>query len=282
MATILLAGCGAIGTALGQQLQAAGHQVYGLRRSAVALPFPCLQGDLHQPLPADLLPAGIHYVVHTGTPAERSDAGYEAGYPRALRHLLDALQEHPLRRLVFVSSTAVYHQTDGSWVDEDSPTRPQRFNGRRVLEAETLLRDAGVPGTSVRFGGIYGPGRTWLMRRVRAGAEVQASPPKYTNRIHQDDCVGLLAFLIQRVEQGFQPPPILVGVDDAPAPEQEVCQWLAQQLNTPPPRRVQAADSAPRNKRCRNQRLHQLGYRLRYPSYREGYSALLAESGAAW
>lgn len=270
MARILLAGCGAIGTQLGEALQADGHEVFGLRRSAVTLPFPTLQWDLTQPLPNGLLPEQLDYVVHTGTPSERSDAGYEAGYPKALQHLLDALTPS-LKRLFFVSSTAVYHQNDGSWVSEASPAQPERFNGIRVLEAEQRLEQSAIPGTSVRFGGIYGNGRHWLIRRVQAGAEVQSTPPKYTNRIHQDDCVGVLHFLINQNENGIPLQPVYLAVDNDPADETTVCSWLAHRLGAPTPVEHTASTDAAQNKRCSNQQLQKLGYRFIYPSFREGY-----------
>ncbi len=275
MARILLAGCGSIGTQLGQQLQAQGHEqgheVFGLRRSAVSLPFPTLQADLSQPIPDGLLPENLDYVIHTGTPAERSDAGYAAGYPLAVKHLLQALEGQRLKRFFFVSSTAVYHQNDGSWVDETSPTDPQRFNGIRVLEAEQLLLQSAQPGTCMRFGGIYGAGRSWLMRRVQAGAEIQTEPPKYTNRIHQDDCVGVLQFLIEQCEQGIHLDEHYVAVDNDPADEATVCRWLAEQLNAPEPNPITAAADASQNKRCNNQRLQNAGYSFKYPTFREGY-----------
>lgn len=275
MARILLAGCGSIGTQLGEQLQAAGHEVYGLRRSAVAMAFPSIQADLSKPLPDDLLPADLHYVVHTGTPTERSDAGYETGYPRAVKHLLKALQGHALRRFLFVSSTAVYHQDDGSWVDEHSTTHPQRYNGVRMLEAEALLEESGLPYSAVRFGGIYGGGRSWLIRRVQAGAEIQSEPPKYTNRIHQDDCVGVLRHLIEQSEQGAPLHSVYVAVDDDPADEATVCRWLASQLGAPDPKPVCAADPASQNKRCNNKLLKTTGYGFTFPDFRAGYQATL-------
>lgn len=275
MARILLAGCGAIGTQLGTQLQTAGHQVYGLRRSATPLPFSTIQHDLSRPFAQGVLPDGLDYVVHTGTPAERTDAGYEAGYPRAVSNLLQALQGGTLKRFIFVSSTAVYHQDDGSVVDEDSPTEPQRFNGIRVLQAEQLLAESGVPHTSVRFGGIYGAGRNWLIRRVQSGTEVQSEPPKYTNRIHQDDCVGVLRFLIEQNEQATPLHDIYVAVDDDPATEADVCSWLATQLKAAAPTLISSDAMAPRNKRCCNQRLKQAGFEFKFPSYKEGYREIL-------
>jgi len=275
MARILLAGCGSIGNQLAEQLQAAGHEVFGLRRSAVAMAFPTLQADLTKPLPDALLPADLDYVVHTGTPAERSDAGYEAGYPRAVKYLLKALQGHPLRRFLFVSSTAVYHQDDGSWVDEDSSTQPQRYNGIRMLEAENLLEQSGLPYSAVRFGGIYGGGRSGLIRRVQAGADIQVQPPKYTNRIHQDDCVGVLRHLIEQSEQGAPLHSVYVAVDDEPADEATVCRWMASQLGAPDPTPVSVARSAPQNKRCNNKRLKATGYCFTFPDFRAGYQASL-------
>jgi len=280
MARILLAGCGAIGTQLGLQLAANGHQVFGLRRSDKPLPFAAIQCDLTRSIAVGTLPAALDYVVHTGTPAERSDAGYAAAYPQAVTHLLQALQGQSLKRFFFVSSTAVYQQDDGSLVDEASVTAPQQFNGSRVLQAEHILAQATIPYTCVRFGGIYGRGRNWLLRRVQSGVEAQASPPKYTNRIHQDDCVGVLQFLIEQSEQGKPVRDLYVAVDDEPADEASVYSWLAQQLHAPAPLLRNEPASASRNKRCSNQRLRDAGYQFIYPSFREGYGAAIAEAGS--
>lgn len=277
MAKVLLAGCGSIGIQLGEQLMASGYEVVGLRRSSVDPGFPCLQADLTQPLPDHLLPDDIDYVVHTGTPAERSDEGYRVGYVQAVGNLLQALHLPTLKRFLFVSSTAVYHQDDGSMIDETSPTKPDQYNGIRMLEAESLLANSGAPYTIVRFGGIYGPGRNWLIRRVQNGAEVQTTPPKYTNRIHQDDCVGMLHFLIQQAETGHNLDPIYIGVDSDPADEATVCQWMAAELNAPTPLATPASTSpAAQNKRCTNKRITALGYRFLYPGFRDGYKAIFS------
>lgn len=278
--TVLLAGCGSIGMALGTVLQQAGFAVVGLRRSVVDAPFPLLQADLTRPLPAGIfakLGQPIHFVVHTGTPAARTDLAYRQAYPDALGHLLDALQGQPLQRFFFVSSTAVYGQDRGEWIDETSPTEPRQFNGIRTLEAERLLLSSGAPATCVRFGGIYGQGRNFLLRRVQQGCEVQTDPPAYTNRIHQDDCVGLLAFLLQRAEKGLALESVYLGVDDDPASDETVCAWLATRLQAPAPKpKTASGQNAGQNKRGNNARIRQLGYRFRYPDFRSGYGAILA------
>ena len=134
-----------------------------------------------------------------------------------------------------------------------------------------------IPATVVRFAGIYGPGRDWLIERARGGASCAGDPPKYTNRIHRDDCAGVLSHLIERdrIDDAY------IGVDDAPVEECEVLEWLAARLGAPAPRRV-GAGSGPATasgKRCSNARLRASGYRFRYPSFREGYAAVLAGEG---
>ncbi len=275
----LIAGCGKIGVRLGQALAHAGHEVWGLRRRAEALPPPLihLQADLQQPERlAELLPAGLDCVFYLATPSQYDDAGYREAYVSGLRNLLaalDARDQRP-RRVVFVSSTAVYGQADGSWVDEDSPTEPRGFNGRRVLEAEHALLGSRHPGTVVRFGGIYGPGRERMLRKAEAGDPCHAGPPQYTNRIHEDDCVGVLAHIaaLQAADSRY------LAVDDHPGTECEVMDWLAERLDRPRPERIPAPPDGGRagNKRCSNARLKASGYQFIYPSFREGYEAMLA------
>lgn len=275
MSRVLLAGCGAIGLRLGAALQQAGFDVIGLRRSPAPAPFPLINADFTRPLDPALFAQPIDYVVHTATPGERSDAGYETAYPNSVRRLLNALRGHPLRHYIFVSSTAVYAQDDGSWVDETSPTEPTAFNGVRMVEAEQLVLHSGVPATCVRFGGIYSGDSRFLLRKVEQGCTVQSIPPKYTNRIHRDDCVGLLQFLLQQAEAGTALETVYLGVDDDPASEETVCTWLAEQLNAPTPIAETVSINASQNKRCRNQRIRALGYDFRYPDFRSGYRAIL-------
>ena len=175
-----------------------------------------------------------------------------------------------------VSSTAVYGITDGSWVDETTPTEPGGFSGKRLLEAETLLSQSRHPGVVIRFGGIYGPGRNRMLRKVRNGEPVVAEPPQYTNRIHRDDCVGALVHLFHVAE----PASVYLGVDSHPCTQVELVDWLAERLGLPRPPRTQGSAGGVRasNKRCHNNRLLASGYAFQYPDYRAGYEAMLAAS----
>lgn len=113
-----------------------------------------------------------------------------------------------------------------------------------------------------------------MLRKVRAGEPCPAEPPLYTNRIHRDDCVSVLAHLARPDIA----PGVYLAVDDEPCTQCELMDWLAQRMGLPRPARIAAPPGGLRgsNKRCRNAKLKATGFRLRYPSYREGYEALLA------
>ncbi len=265
---VLIAGCGYVGSTLARALLAEGEAVYGLRRDPSKLPPGVVPvaadlGELRQVRDAlaPLLPS-IDRLVYTASADERSEGAYRRAYVDGLDHLLRVLEDAPLRRAVFTASTAVYGQAEG-WVDETSPTQPREFTGRILLEGEARLRQAPCPGVSLRLGGIYGPGRTRLIAQVEAGT---LGRDRWTNRIHRDDCAGALAALL-RIEE---PAPVYVGVDDAPTPLSEVADFVAAELGVPPP----SCLGPPTGKRCRNTRLRAV-YRLRVPSYREGYGPMV-------
>jgi len=285
MANVLIAGCGYVGTALGTRLASEGHVVWGLRRRTDALPSSIrpFVADLTVPETLRALPPGLDFVFYTASADASDDDSYRAAYVEGLHNLLSALgdQCQQLLRVFFTSSTGVYAQSSGAWVDETSPTEPAEFSGIRVFEGERILLGGLFPATVLRLGGIYGPGRTRLIDRVRRGLAVcPEGPPLYTNRIHRDDCAGALHYLMN-VDQ---PDQIYIGVDHEPAEQCEVLRWLAAQLGVSPPGVEPPSGSEVRrhqsNKRCSNAKLVASGYVFRYSSFRDGYMALLDEGGA--
>jgi nucleoside-diphosphate-sugar epimerase len=283
MSVILIAGCGDVGEALGLRLAGDGHTVYGLRRHPESLPGPIrpLAADLTTPDSLRSLPDGIDLVFYTAAPGRRSEEAYRSVYLEGLRNLLQALeaQRLPVRRLFLTSSTSVYGQSDGEWVDETSPTEPTGFAGQVLLEAERLALGCPFPATVLRAAGIYGPGRTQLIESVRAGTlAFPATGPLYTNRIHRDDVAGILRHLAALP----RPETLYLAVDNEPSDLREVAQWLAAKLGVPLPAHSSAVPPAQRHrrnsKRCRNDRLRATGYQFIYPTWREGYSALLTET----
>jgi nucleoside-diphosphate-sugar epimerase len=281
MPVILIAGCGDIGGCLGQQLARVGWTVHGLRRNVSALPAGIrpVAGDLCSPAcPADWPSGAIDYLVYSAAADSSDEDGYRLAYVQGLHHVLGWLAAHGQRprRLLFVSSSSVYAQADGQWVDESSPAEADGYGGRILLEAEQLALGCGVPASVVRLTGIYGPGREWLLRQVHQGYRVAGEPALYTNRIHRDDAAGLLAFLLLAERRGVGLDVLYLGVDDTPTPLHEVMGWLRERLGV----EHGAEETATRragSKRCSNARARALGWVPRYPSYREGYGELLAD-----
>jgi len=276
MQRALIAGCGALGSALGRILASHRWEVWGLRRNPTALapPIEPIAGNLAEPESLRDLPPKLDAVVYACAAGAYDEASYGAAYEPGLENLLAALarQRQSPSRLLFTSSTRVYGEHFGAWVDEDSATGYDSFAQRALLAGEALIQRAG--GTVVRFGGIYGPGRTMLLERVRRG-EASCAEGVYSNRIHQADCDRVLAHLLQL----SRPAPCYLAVDEEPALLCEVMGWLARELGVAAPRRLAGADASRArrgNKRCNSRRLLNSGFQFVYPSYRHGYSALVS------
>lgn len=279
--SLLIAGCGDVGGRLAQRLIMAAWTVYGLRRDVTQLPAAVLPvaADLQlAACPATWPDGSLDYLVYCATPSQHDEAGYRAAYVEGLRHVLAWLAEHGQRpkRLLFVSSSGVYGQQDGEWVDERSPAEAQSYSARIMREAEQLALASGLPATTLRLTGIYGPGRNWLLKQAREGYRVASEPPLYGNRIHADDAAGLLAFLLQADAGGVALEECYIGVDDEPAPLHEVVGWLRAQLGVSH-WSEQSTVRRSGSKRCSNARARALGWVPQYPSYREGYAVLLRD-----
>lgn len=282
MRQYLIAGCGDVGTALGQLLYADGHVVWGLRRRPECLPA-CIRQiatDLTASDLPDRLPDSITDVIYTAAATERSDQAYAKAYVHGLDNLLKTLetQHQPVQRVLFTSSTAVYGQSDGQWVSEESPAAPIGFSGRRLLEAECRLRDSPYQTIVLRLAGIYGPSRSGLIRRLRHGEARLPRASQYANRIHRDDCAGVMYHLLHLP----RPDPIYIGVDHDPADMRQVLPWLADRLGVElPPEKPDdhdhSASMGRTNKRCRNEKLLRSGYIFQFPSYRDGYGLMISQ-----
>ncbi len=278
----LIVGCGDLGTEVGLRLVTRGLDVVGLRRSPGVLPdgITPLAGDITTAGGVPTLPGDVEFVVHAVAGA-RGAAGYVALYRDGLHRVLDGLAiagARP-RRSVFVSATSVYDVTDGSFVDEDTPADPATDTGAVLLETEHLLADAGLPSaTSLRLAGVYGPGRTRLIEQVRHGSARLPDPPVHTNRIHRDDAAAAVVRLLLDVDELA---PVYLGVDDDPADKGEVLRFLADELGRPHPPPAESGSGRSRggDKRCRNDRLRATGWAPSFPTYREGYRAVLAGDG---
>jgi nucleoside-diphosphate-sugar epimerase len=274
MATILIIGCGIIGTELARVLMAKGHTVTGVRRNP-----PLDNGDIHY-LRADISSTADLEQINTNfdqlffivSADGRTESSYREVYDRGLNNVLRQFAQVPC---IFVSSTSVYAQSQGEWVNEDSLAVPDNLNSQLIRQAEQRVTICNPQNTVVRFSGIYGRGREYLLNKAKQSPIIQQTPPYFTNRIHQDDCVQVLTFLLEKKLAGIALAHYYLASDDDPAPLYEVMSWMAQQLNCPAPLIKAVTNDATLNKRCDNQRLKALGYQFCYPSYKDGYTKLI-------
>ncbi|MNP01082.1 NAD dependent epimerase/dehydratase family protein [compost metagenome] len=258
---------------------AGGWEVHGLRRDVSRLPDGVVgvAGDLfNKDCPATWPVGAVDYLVYCAAATDHDEAGYRAAYVQGLQHVLEWLGDYGQvpNRLLFVSSSSVYGQQQGEWIDETSPAVAAGYSGRVMLEAEQIALNSGIPASIVRLTGIYGPGREWLLTQVRRGYRVAVDPPLYANRIHADDAAGLMACLLEADRRGVALDDVYIGVDDAPAALADVVGWLREYLGVT----EWAEDATVRrtgSKRCSNARARALGWVPKYPSFREGYAAII-------
>ncbi|WP_146341726.1 NAD-dependent epimerase/dehydratase family protein [Nesterenkonia sp. NBAIMH1] len=266
---VLLAGCGDLGERVGTLLHAQGTPVTGIRRRPKphGLPFPVLGMDLAEPDRRHELPAADAVVIAM-TADEPTHEGYERAYRQTLAGLASILPR-PLPRLVFVSSTGVLGDWDGDTVTEQTPPSPKRATAKVLHSAESDAYAQFPEVTVVRPAGIYGPGRTRTIDRVRAGKP--ADHGRITNRIHSDDLASAIVTLLELEE----PPSLVHAVDRAPSTMGEVLTYVAARLGVPVPE--DSGNGTLSGKTIDASLLHSLLPRdgLRYPTFREGYGALI-------
>lgn len=282
MSHILIAGCGYVGSELARVLIADGHTVTALRRKPQSTEngVRFVQADLSEPATLVSIPKNIDGVAYTAAADGSTEEAYRRAYVHGLRNLLDFLHARgdAIQRVVFTSTTGVYGQEDGSWVDEDSPTEPDGFTGKVVLDAEHTLHASTFNTVSLRLGGIYGPGRVHLVNMVREGkAFCTPDPPQYSNLNHRDDCAGAVRHLLFL----DSPASAYNGVDCEPSVRNEMLCWIADRLGVARPLVAPEEGSRqhrPRgNKRVSSARLRASGFTFQYPSFREGYGPLIDE-----
>ena len=275
---ILFAGCGDIGCRSASRLVDE-FDCYGLKRSPQTLP------DYISPLAGsmtdldrlvEVLNQGVDVVVATLTPDGFNPEAYQRAYVDSAKTLASAmtLASFVPKLVIWVSSTSVYGNCNGDWVDEQSPTTALSFSGKLLLEAEQQITALPCATVIVRFSGIYGPGRTRMLDQIIAGKGRPAQPQQWSNRIYSEDCAGVLAHLVRAFDTGKELESLYIATDCAPVTQHDLRIWLAQQLE------VELKDEIVEQKairRCSNQRLLESGYKFLYPSYKEGYKLLIAE-----
>ena len=267
MPRLLIAGCGYVGSAAAKLFAKEGWEVTGWTRSGQsaerrgkssislsAVDITDLETVRRNRFPADV-------VVHCASSGADS---YRHVYRDGAVNLAACF---PNARLIFTSSTSVYQQRDGSAVTEDSPAEPASENAQFLRQAEKIILDHN--GIVLRVAGIYGPGRSFLLRSVMNRTSVISN--HFVNQVHRDDVASAISFLARFHD--VDPPRVFNVVDDAPAPRAEILDWISARVGLP--LSSSPATGTPKrgrsNKRVSNAKLRALGWVPAYTSYREGF-----------
>ena len=284
---VAILGCGYVGLELARQL-GADHEVVGVRRSEAGLA--AVEETGADPVRADVTDAedleavpDVDAVVFAASSGGRGAEAARGVYVDGLRTVVRSFgaRERVPDRLVYTSSTGVYGNHDGEWVDEETPLDPTTEKTEVLAEAERLARELapeyGIDGCVARFAGLYGPDR-YRLDRYLEGPVTEG----YLNMIHRDDAAGVVRFMLESTDED-----LLLAVDDEPVGKWTFADWLADECGVErPPKRTKAerleddiSEAARRriltSKRCSNDRLRELGYEFRHPTYREGYRSAI-------
>jgi nucleoside-diphosphate-sugar epimerase len=273
MAKILIAGCGDLGSGLATDLVAQGHEVTGIRRTGIHFPDGVvgITGDLTKMEDKTLPDVDIIFLIMT--PNGRNEEAYRAAYYETAQVLMRRYQTMSKRpQVFFVSSTSVYGQSQGEWIDETTPAQPKSATAAILLETEQILASA-FSSVAIRCSGIYGPGRFRLLEKIESGEEWEAN--SWTNRIHRDDVVSALVMLANCAFIETPLPAQVIVTDQTPVSMWEVKLWLATCLGAHVAIKNSCDFIPTSGKRILGQYLLSQGWRPTYPSYVSGYQALL-------
>ncbi len=270
MPRVIIAGCGFVGLAMARVFHGAGWDVLGLTHSPESAA--ALKGEAFSVAACDISDANAvraiaekhgapDVVIHCASSGRGGADEYRRVYLDGARNLLDAFAP---RRIIFTSSTSVYAQTDGSVVTEECAAEPPRETGRILRDTEELVLASG--GIVTRLAGIYGPGRSVLLRKFFSGeAVIEGDGRRVVNQVHRDDIASALRVLIEKGATG-----IFNVSDDAPMPQREIYAWLAERFARPLPSSGPIDPNRKRgwtSKRVSNAKLRALGWAPRFPSF---------------
>ncbi len=286
---VLIVGCGYVGLPLGAELVRRGHEISGLRRSALAeaelkaAGITPLHADITRPETLARLPRDFDWVVNCSASGGGGADDYRKVYLDGNRNLRAWLADSAVKKFVYTSSTSVYAQNDGSIVTETSPVAPEADTSRVLVETEKLLLEAVAerkfPAVILRVAGIYGPGRGYAFKQfLRGDARIEGDGLRVLNMVHRDDLIGIVIAALERGEPGQ----IYNAADNEPVSQRKFYDWLAAELKQPLPPQVASDAEVWRkrgvtDKRVSNAKLRaELKYEFQFPDFRAGYAAEIA------
>lgn len=271
---ILVIGAGYTGTAIARYFRQQNQRVYGLIRHVIHKERLEREGiipvvaDLTRPETLRDLP-NAHFIVWSSAPDQRTEEAYRNLYIEGMKNFLFSQKSRSKPFLmVHLSSTGVYGDRQGNWVDEKEAPLPDNEKGKILLESEEISLNSSYASLVLRLAGIYGPDRNRI-QAVRQQKIQPAEMDQYMNMIHVDDIPEAVHLLFKEGKEKK----VYLGTDEEPVKQSEFYAWLLPRLSLEVPKKV--IWKGLRGKRCSNRGLKELGFQWKYPSFREGYASLL-------
>ncbi len=280
MKNLLIVGCGRLGFKVAWELSKKGYKIWALRRTITPIErkipwiFSWLFIDLERLENKTDLPTKITHILYCPTPEDRTESSYQKVFIQGLQKLFKVINTQFLERVVFISSSAVYEDCEGGWVDEDSHISPRLFNGKILLQSENFLDKLNVPNVSLRLSGIYGPNHLGSLERLLSNKNIFNYKNHWINKIHIDDATSAVENLLCAPVLNHS---VFIATDDTPMISSEFYLYLSKMLNlscSSCERKIPEREKTS-GKRLSNKRLKRNGWILKWPKTLSGYSELI-------
>lgn len=288
---LVILGAGYVGSALAIAARGSGWAVSALTRNQdrietlERLGIAAIQARTDEPGWESMMPTEVQGVVYCASSASRSVEGYRASYIDGQERALRWAQAAGVKHYIYTSSTSVYGEAMGEWVDEDSGPWSDTEYARVLLEAEKRVLSSAVRATVLRLAGLYGPGRHLLWDRVveMVGDSLPGFGDTYLNLAHRDDCVSAILALLDCEREDSQ---LFNLADDQPFTRQGIVDWCCEQLGKPrltfiPERASEdrraarfASGRRPNRRICADRIKQALSWAPQYRDFRVGYRGM--------
>ena len=279
IAKVLIVGYGFIGQMLGQELKKDGHQVWGIKRNSMTHTLEKLiQKDILELQDQDL--PDVDFVVYCPSSDARDIMSYQKTYAKGAKVVSSIYAKRSNKpRFIYASSARVFEQSHGQWVDEESHCNPKDPLACQIIEGENIVLESGLDPIVVRFSGIYGINRHYLLDALQNGNAKLCNSLHFSNRIHALDCARVL-YHMMRISYNEH---LYIASDCEPTPINTIVSWLSATTGLPLPNNKHHHSPEPSdfksNKRLNNTRLLHTGFRFEYANYRQGFKQILQEKG---
>jgi nucleoside-diphosphate-sugar epimerase len=284
---ITILGCGYLGTAIAKKCLSVGWEVTALTRNmdtakkleamGVKKVVICKIADSSW---HEQVPPVQDYVVNCVGAANRSLDGYRDSYLAGQKSAIEWMKNGSVQAYLFTSSTSVYPQANGEWVDENSSNVGCSERATILLDAERVsfpAKNISTRSYILRLAGIYGPGRHVLINKMKSGENYDGNSSRILNLIHRDDAVDAILSCLRSDNKSTGG--VYNVTDDTASTRGEITDWLSKKLNLDRPKYLENDSIGTANRKVSNRKIvNEIDWNPNFPSYREGYESILNHS----